>query len=246
MKFLLIIVLSGLFFLQCSSDDASSNPEYLSLVLIDEIEIPINEPSGLSLGKNQQSLWVVSDAPDNEIFEISLTGDILRKLNFKGDDLEGIAFDSSKNVLWVVEEKLREIIEITTDGTELSRYSINIDNTDNNGLEGISTDPDGNIWVVNEKNPGALLSLKDDYSIRILYFLDIAKDYSGISFDDQDNRIWIVSDESRLLLQYDANTNAIKQYNLSYEKAEGIAVNTRNKLVYIVNETNNRLFIYEY
>jgi uncharacterized protein YjiK len=231
---------------QCAKDDSVVNPEILSLILIDEREIPVEEPSGLSLGQSRQSLWIVSDAPESEIYEISLEGEIIRNLDFKGEDLEGIVYDSLRNVLWVVEEKKREIIEISIDGTELSRYSINIGNTDNNGLEGISIDRTGHIWIANEKDPEALLSLKKDFSVRNMFILNIAKDHSGICSDKLEQRIWIVSDESKLVLQYDANTDIVKQYTLPYDKAEGIAVDTQNNLIYIVRESTSQLFIYEY
>ena len=52
---------------QCAKDDSVVNPEILSLILIDEREIPVEEPSGLSLGQSRQSLWIVSDAPESEI-----------------------------------------------------------------------------------------------------------------------------------------------------------------------------------
>jgi uncharacterized protein YjiK len=246
MKFLLFILLSGSILIQCSKDDVSLNPETLSLSFVDVLDIPIEEPSGLSLGKSNQSLWVVSDSPVNEIYEISLGGKLLQKLDFKGEDLEGIVFDSLKNVVWVAEEKKREIIEIALDGTELSRYSINIDNTDNNGLEGIAIDQSRHMWIANEKNPGALLSLKDDFSILNMFLLNVAKDYSGICADELDNRIWMVSDESRLLFQYDVDTDIVRKYNLPYDKAEGIAVNTEDNLIYVVRESTSQLFVYEY
>jgi len=245
MKFIVVIFLSGFLFLHCSKNDASVNPEALSLTLLSEREIPIDEPSGLSLGISNQSLWVVSDAPESEIYAISLEGEILQKLNFVGEDLEGIVYDSLKNVLWVVEEKRREIVEVALNGSELSRHSINVDNTDNNGLEGISINSNGQIWLANEKDPGVILSLRDDFSVGSLFVLDIAKDYSGLAFDDRENRIWIVSDESQLLIHYNAETGILKQYKLPFDKAEGISVDISKNLIYIVRESSNQLYTYE-
>jgi uncharacterized protein YjiK len=232
--------------LQCSKDDALVNPDSLSLTLIDARKIPINEPSGLSLGKFNQSLWVVTDAPENEIYEISLEGEILQKLDFKGEDLEGIVYDSLKNVLLVVEEKKREIIEVALDGTELSRHSFNIEGNDNNGFEGIAINPSGQIWIANEKEPVLLGSLNSDFSVKSLVELNIAADYSGLSFGDQDDQIWIVSDESQLVIHYDTTTEIVKKYNLTFDKAEGICVDTSRRLVYIARESSNRLLTYEF
>jgi len=239
------MLLSSFLLIQCSNDDASLNPDSLSLSLIDTREIAIKEPSGLSLGKSNQSLWVVTDSPENEIYEISLEGEIIQKLDFKGEDLEGIVFDSLNNILLVVEEKKREIIEIALDGTELARHSFNIDGNDNNGFEGISINPSGQIWIANEKEPVLLASLNSDFSLNILVQLNVAEDYSGLSFGDQDDQMWIVSDQSKLLIQYNATTDIVKKFNLSFDKAEGICVDASKNLIYIVRESNNRLITYE-
>ena len=151
---LIVLVLSFSLSFQNCKNDSSIKGNHSTLSLISEIPLNILEPSGLSLGKNNRSLWVVSDAPESEIFEINLQGDVLRKLNFTGDDLEGIAFDSLGNTLWVVEEKLRQIVQLNLTGQVLKRYNVVIDGDPNNGLEGISISHQSDIWTVNEKNPG--------------------------------------------------------------------------------------------
>jgi uncharacterized protein YjiK len=246
MKPILIIILLGLTLLHCGKNDASLDSNLLSLSLIDEIEIQITEPSGLSIGKQNQSLWVVSDAPDSEVFEINLQGNILRKLNFIGEDLEGVVYDSLKNVVWVVEEKKREIVEVALDGSELSRHSVSINGSANNGLEGISINASGQLWIANEKEPGLLLALNSDFSINAQIFLNFSNDYSGLSFGYQNDRIWIVSDESKLLVEYDKQSGVIKKYNLPFIKAEGVAVDTPNSIVFIIRESNSKLYTFKY
>jgi uncharacterized protein YjiK len=234
-----------LIFQNCKND-SSVNPDQSSLSLISEITLNISEPSGLSLGKNNQSLWVVSDAPDSEVFEINLQGDVLRKINFTGDDLEGIAFDSLGNTLWVVEEKLRQIVQLSLNGQVLQRYNVMVDGDPNNGLEGISSSNKNEIWTVNEKNPGLLITFDEDFSNSSRIELLFAQDYSGISCGLQSDVVWIVSDESRQLYQYDKANTSLKTFELLMEKAEGVAVDETTNLVYIVSETENKLFTFKY
>ncbi|MEJ2629262.1 MAG: hypothetical protein P8078_11980, partial [bacterium] len=44
---------------------------------ISVFDMEVQEPSGLSFGENNQSLWTVSDPPDNKVYEIDLHGAIL-------------------------------------------------------------------------------------------------------------------------------------------------------------------------
>ncbi len=199
----------------------------------------------MSLGRNNQSLWVVSDAPDNEIYEISLQGTILQKLPFNGDDLEGIVFDSLNNVLWVVEERKQEIVKVGLDGSELFRTKINITSSDAGGLEGISIDAANDIWLVNEKEPGLLISLLKNFSINNRIVLEFAQDYSGLSYSTQSDHLWIVSDESNLLVQYDLENKVLVKYNLWMKKVEGVAVDETNQLIYIVSESEQKLYTFK-
>jgi uncharacterized protein YjiK len=58
--------------------------------------------------------------------------------------------------------------------------------------------------------------------------------------------VWIVSDESRQLYQYDKANTKLKTFELLMEKAEGVAVDESTNLVYIVSETENKLFTFKY
>ena len=49
-----------------------------------------------------------------------------------------------------------------------------------------------------------------------------------------------------LIVQYKENTGIIKRYNIPIDKAEGIAVDTAKKIIYIVRESNSKLYIYKY
>ncbi len=214
------------------------------LELINEFNLSIPEPSGLTLGKNKQSLWVVNDPPNNEIYEITLEGAVIRKLSFKGDDLEGVTYDSDNDVLWVAEEQKREVLQIALDGTVLTRRAVNVDNSKDQGLEGIFLSRTGTLWVVNEKKPGRLISLNTNFQIDGEFPLNFAKDYSGLCQAENERQIWIISDESEKLVLWDKDSGVKKMYELPFKKAEGVAVDSAQNLVYIVSDSEEKLYIF--
>jgi len=105
---LTIILLLGQ---SCSLSDSAVDPQSSGLKLIGEYTLSIPEPSGLTFHHNYARLWTVSDNT-NHIYAISLDGNVLQELRYEGNDLEGIVFDSTGNSLWVVEEQLREVVQV--------------------------------------------------------------------------------------------------------------------------------------
>ncbi len=183
LKLTRVFILSK-FLLHCGTNkNAVLKPIDSSLQLINDYSLEVPEPSGLSLGENNQTLWTVSDPPVNQIYELDLEGNILRTLDFKGDDLEGIDYDSVENVLWIAEEQKRELVKLTLDGTELERHPIAISGPENSGLEGICLAAENQLWIVNKKNPRHLLSLNADFSIQQRFDFNMVKDLSGLCYD---------------------------------------------------------------
>lgn len=241
----LIFFISILLFLvsSCTSNDTIISPiKNLNLVSIYNLEIP--EPSGLSFGKNMETLWTISDAPDNKIYQIDLKGNILKVLNIKGDDFEGVAYDSLKDVLLVTEEKKYSIVEVTLSGEKIATTKIPFNGNDINGFEGICLS-DSNIYIANEKLPLKILKLALDYSIVDSYGLMDLNDVSGLFYDKIEKRIWGVSDENKLLFSFDELSGEIEYYQLPYDKMEGLAIDLVNNRIYIVNDSRQKLYVFE-
>ena len=229
----------------CDIEEISvAQPENKKLTLISSYQIDVPEPSGLSLGENAGYLWTVSDQT-NLIYKLSLTGGVLQTLAFTGEDLEGIAFDSLSQALWVVEERKREIVKVGLDGSEVERHVIDISGPDNYGLEGIAISAAGNIWVVNQKEPALIMELNPDFTVRNQYEPDFAETFSGQCSDATEGQFWIVSAADRLLFQWSRDQGVINQYDISAEKAEGIAVDHKNKIIYIVSDSENKLYVFQ-
>lgn len=114
----------------------------------------------------------------------------------------------------------------------------------NNGLEGITFNPNDNIfYVLNEKKPGLLIKWTPEKGILSIYNLNFAKDYSGICYSN--NHLWIVSDDSAVITKCDLNGNLLEKYDIPIEKAEGVVVDENDKKVYIISDATEELFVFE-
>ncbi len=104
----------------------------------------VTEPSGLCFSADGGGLYTVSDAT-NQVFLLSLTGEVLNTQDYTGSDLEGVVFDPSNSSLLVVEERTRENDRLTLSGDELSRHAVD-------KPEGVAIAADGRIYVVSDAN----------------------------------------------------------------------------------------------
>ena len=115
--FLLItFLLSG-----CTTQEVLGGHPDLKLMAKYNLNVP--EPSGLSLGEDKNSLYTVSDGT-GLIYRLNLQGKTIATLNFKGNDLEGVAYDSLRRVLWTVEEGKRDLVQLDLKGDETKRFHI--------------------------------------------------------------------------------------------------------------------------
>lgn len=239
-------------FLSCNNVNNRENLVH-TLTLLETWPLEIDGPSGLALNPNGEYLWTVSDATDGHIYKISKTGQVLETLTYQGDDLEGITVDARDGTLWVVEERLREIVKVARNGQILLRIKINVEqNRENDGLEGITFNPNINhIYIVNEKNPMQFIEL--DASMEIVRSVPIdfkspfnVTDLSGLAFDATSNEIWFLSDESAKIVVTDLQLTPKRVYLTRINKGEGIALDTQNNKVYLVSDDDQALYVFSY
>jgi len=250
--------LSGLFILALAfmqgckkNDDNPPNPDLPDmkgeLELINEFDLDVSEPSGLSFGKDGTSLFTVSDNT-NKVYEISFEGEIIRELEYTGTDLEGITYNPDDDVLAIVEERDRQMVLIDYEsGTEIERFDIDVKvGADNKGLEGISWNNNNHAYyILNENNPALLMVWKKPTGIISEIDLNFAGDYSGIFVESNHANLWIVSDESKMLYRCDYSAKVLEQFELNFSKAEGIVVDSDKNRVYIVSDKLSKLFVYK-
>jgi len=248
MRLIIFVMFVSVIFSACDLEEVVNEPDnQFILKKISEFDLEISEPSGLTYDPNTQTLWTVNDPDNNQVYNISLTGELIQTLDFVGEDLEGIAYDNSTNSLWIVEEGLMEIVNLSLEGEELLRIELpNHQNSSNAGLEGICIDNFGNLNLLKEKDPGLFIQLNQDYSIASEIELTFADDYSGIFFDETRNGFWIVSDESQTLYLWDSENGVREQFFLDIPKAEGIVYVAETGHVYIVSDSEQKLYKFHF
>jgi len=242
---LFVILIPILFlFVNCSINDDNNVSESQPVLVQDfEVNIDVEEPSGLTYDPNTQTLWTVNDPANNRVYNLSLAGDLLQTLDFVGDDLEGVAFDTTTNTLWLAEEGNFEIVNISLQGDELQRIEVPYSNpSPNSGLEGLCIGPDGDFFLLKEKNPGLFLKFSSDFQNLQETELTFADDYSGIFYDESRSAFWIVSDESETLYLWDEIEGVLESYPLDFPKAEGIVYVSETGHFYLVSDSEQKLY----
>lgn len=235
--------ITGTLGLACGSSGPAGPPSGPTLRLIAAYPLSIPEPSGLAINDSGTVLWTVTNNPD-KVYELDLTGRVVRTLAYSGHDLEGIAYDSSDRTLWVAEENRREIVHLDSSGAVLSRHRLGLVGEDNSGLEGICFDDQRRMFVLNEKFPGMFIPLNPDYSIARQDTLTFARDYSDIFYNRLRNCFWIISDLSQRLYLFDPASGVQGEYALPFPKGEGVAFDAARNLVYVVSDSEHKLYVY--
>ena len=234
-------------FYSCSlNDGVNATDDSFDLTQVSTYRIDVPEPSGLSLHVNGKSLWTVSDQTA-KVYQISLDGQLLKTLSYQGEDLEGISQSLLDFSLWVAEERSREIVHLDSTGKELSRHFIPVDQGNvNSGLEGIAIHPGtGQNYVLNEKDPAVFLKLSANQSIDHSTTIDFVTDCSGLAFEPQGPFCWLVSDESKTVVKCDSTGTKLVSYKINVDKAEGIAVSVADSIIYIVSDSEQKLYLFQ-
>lgn len=216
-------------------------PEALTLVATHPLSM--KEPSDLAIDESGGRLWTVTNDPSH-VYELDADGRTVRTLAFLGEDLEAIAYDRSDRTLWVAEENRREVIHLDLDGRVLSRHALGLTGETNSGLEGLCVNDKGRLFALNEKRPGLFIELDEKIRIAARREVRFVADFSGITYDRARGQFWIVSDKSREVVLWDPKRGVMKQYPLPYEKAEGVAVDDASRRLYIVSDSEQKLYVY--
>ena len=235
MKNILIFLFS--FFVSCNFGVVSKD----KIKLVDSYKLDFKEPSGITCFNNH--LFIVSDG-DGIIYKTDLKGTIVEEIKTGFRDLEGVAIDNTGK-LFVVSETKRILVPIKNN--DETRKKFNIKGTQkqkNSGLEGLSFNPKNDtFYVVNEKAPKQILNITKKGKILSKADISFVKDLSGISIDDSDDSLWLLSDESQKIVHITKKEKLLKSYKIPVKKAEGIVV-VKNK-IYVVSDSQNKLFVFQ-
>ena len=231
-------IIIAFLFISCDTDSDTSETNQLELIASYDVNVP--EPSGLAISNNGLVLYTVSDHTA-KVYKLSLTGSVLQTFSYEGEDLEGVSIYTN-NKLLLAEERSKEIVEFDMITNAVIKHRINYqNNSENSGIEGISFNQnDQTIFILNEKDPGKLIRLRNDFSIIAEYDLSFASDYSGIFHDVDSNLLWIVSDQNSTLNKCTLTGELIEKYSFNITQAEGVVI-TDNK-IYIISDALERLY----
>tara|TARA_R110001592_G_scaffold321037_1_gene599293 strand:- start:35965 stop:36915 length:951 start_codon:yes stop_codon:yes gene_type:complete len=222
-----------------------------------------NNASGLTFNADTGTLFAIINNPE-KIIELNTQGEVLRTIALKGfEDTEGLAYLGNQQFA-IIEERKRVIIIVSitsqTIALELASQrsiALPVSSANNNGFEGITTDPSsGRLYIVNEKSPRQLVQIDgfttNQPNLSVSIPLDLEhkpmgnKDFSGIYFNAEFQTLLLLSDESKLLTEVDLNGQINSQLHLnaghaglrkSIPQAEGITLDNEGVL-YILSEPN--------
>ena len=187
---------------------------------------------------------------------MSITGVELSTYTFAGD-LEGISTYSLPNTLLVAIENTYEIIEYNYVTGNTVPHTMNYTNSGsaNSGIKGVTHDSNtGNIYFLNEKNPGALIIADSNFVVTNEYVLTYAGDYSASYFVEETGFLWLGSDMESIVYKCNTNGSVIETFPITQDgtlggdplgKLEGIAIDYANNFLYIVSDAGQFLYVYK-
>lgn len=233
-----------MFLLGCQKDPSDGsvvNTDSTALKLLFEYSTDISEPSGLAYNSKTNTLFAVSDG-NSTVYELDFSGVIKRSFTINSEDLEGITFSSNCDTMYVVDEQNQMVGKYLANGIKLSSFPVNVATNPNNSLEGITVDNSNHLFVVNEKSPGMLLEFVNQKEIsrkELTYTLDC----SDIFYDKSLDCFWLISDESQKVVKLSKSGQSLAQFSLPFTKGEGITI--VNDKIYIINDDNGKLYIFQ-
>jgi uncharacterized protein YjiK len=238
-------------------------------VEIDGLAIPdLENASGFTYNSERNTLFTVLNK-ESQIVEIDLKGNVIRKIHVTGvDDMEGITHIADSRYV-IADERDNRLVLVTLDdaatelnikGSPILRLGLNP--AGNKNFEGVSWDDNNSrLLVVKERDPKYIMSVKGFFDAKAGQPLNIAinkiddfesafkwslRDLSSVTYHSKTGHLLLLSDESRLIKEYDEAGNALGALALwrgfhglrqHVPQAEGIAVGDDDK-IYVMSEPN--------
>lgn len=216
-----------------------------SLELLASVPIRVDEPSGLTLGAGNASLWTVSDMT-GDIYELDFDGQVKQIIDFNGNDLEGISYDARDSSFWICSEGGGEILHVDSTGHVMLQRDIPRV-LEGSGLEGISVDiAHANIYAMKEKDHCAVIRLNDSLETEEYTRVGFAPDLSGVCYSESMQKLWVLSHEASRVYLTDTTGLRMKTYGIFMKQPEGIAFDDESRLFYIVDDAVETLNTYRF
>jgi uncharacterized protein YjiK len=232
-------------FLGCKPNfDPESISTSENIRLVAAYPLNVEEPSGLSLSTDRKSLWTVSD-DDGGIYQVDLEGKTIGHFPTTHNDVEGVTTIDSGHLAFI-DERTRKIVIAGKDGRIIRMGDIPIPGSDNKGPEALSYDEDAAEFHIMQEKPGILITLNADLKETSRRQLKFAQDYSSISFDSKNKRLWVLSDQSKSIHVLDTNSNLIESFSINVYQMEGVAIDHEAQRIYVISDPLSKLFVFEF
>jgi len=222
--------------------------------------------SALTYDPDRNTLFTVTNK-HSEIIELSLDGRILRRVPLVGfGDPEAIEY-ISHGIYVISDERRQRLIRVHLspetrfiDAADSQQLSLGIGLNGNKGFEGLAYDMQGKrLFVAKERDPVRIYEIQGfpyaspDQPLAV-HVLDnperdaglFVRDLSSLDFDQRSGHLLALSDESRLMLELNADGQPISSLSLlrgrhglkkTVPQAEGVALGNDGTL-YLVSEPN--------
>jgi uncharacterized protein YjiK len=239
--------------------------DYRVVIEAKEIVGLASDASALTYDPDRRSLLTVTNQ-NPELIELSLTGDILRRIPLQGfGDAEAVEY-IRPGVYVISDERQQRLFQVRVDdmtrrldAAESEQFSLGIGRNGNKGFEGLAYDPDGKrLFVAKERDPMRIYEIhgfpRDKAAPLAIQVIDdpkrdrrlFVRDLSSLDFDQRTGHLLALSDESRMVIEIDAGGQPVSTLSLrrgrhglkaDVPQAEGVALDDRGTL-YVVSEPN--------
>lgn len=208
--------------------------------------------SGLSWDATTETLMAVINSPAR-VVQLNTNGDILQQLDLPDmEDTESLSFLSGRHFL-ITEERERRVTltSLSLDEKRAVRlepsFVFDLGGKRNNGLEGIAFSMSHDtLFIANEKLPAAVYKVSGflhgrHRPMEIKRIFTSLKDISGLAWSEEQQRLYILSDEAKKIVEIDINGRLTREsylddYIKDIPQPEGIAIH--NDILYVVSEPN--------
>jgi len=212
-----------------------------------EVHLDIPEPSGVVWCETSGTLYVVSDRSPLA-YEISEQGRRLNQLRFDGRNIEGVSFDTQRDLIWIAQEEPRRLIGILRSGGESLRYGVRVpDSLPQKGLEGVvHVASQDSLYAVNERAPVMLIKIDNRGEVVHTVEVPFAPDLSGICAAPEDNGLLLLSDMAASIYWTGFDGSLKRWWKLPVKKPEGISLDNRKKRIFVVSDSEEKLFVFPF
>ncbi|TWI52280.1 uncharacterized protein YjiK [Pseudomonas duriflava] len=193
--------------------------------------------SAATFDPSRQTLVTLTNK-DSEFVELSLEGDVLRRIPMRGfSDPEAIEY-ISPGVYIVVEERSQRLVQIhvdehtrvidVNDPVNQTQFSLNVSKPDNKGFEGLAYDyQHKRLFVAKEMDPVQIYEIDGfagthpEQPMEIRLYTDtqrdsglLVKDLSSLAFDSDSGHLLALSDESKKVIELDKESLPVGSMSL--------------------------------